>query len=80
MDQNETPEFICLSTSFNTLSVTIANSAFHGTTDLCLRVQDRGEYELLNKLMKAITLNTILVFDPEEGDRETTNIRFGSGL
>lgn len=78
MDQLNEPEFECLSTSYNTLTVTISESAFHGTTDLCLRVSDRGEYEKLKKLMNAITLNTLLVLDTDD-KRETTNIRFGSG-
>jgi len=76
MDQIE-----CLSTSYNTLSITISESIFHGTTDICLRVKDRGEFEKLKSLMDALTLNTVLVLDTDDIDkRETLNLKFGSGL
>lgn len=68
-----------LSTSYNTLSVTISESAFIGTTDLCLRVSDRDEYKKLLSLINKPTLNTLLVLDTED-ERQTENIRFGSGL
>ena len=81
MDQNETPEFICLSTSYNTLTVTISESCFIGQTDFCFRVRTNEEYNRLEWLIRqAIKANILIVYDPETGERQTQNFLFGSGL
>jgi len=78
MDQTkETPEFICLSTSYNTLTVTISESCFDATTDLCFRVKTEKEFNTLEYLIRnAIKANILLVYDPETGDRKTVNYHF----
>lgn len=90
MDQHETnlrkPEddFIHLSTTGNTLTVTIAESSRPAITDFCFRVKTQEDFNKLDWLVRqAIKANVILVLDPENGKgkkRKTLNYSFKETL
>ena len=85
MDQNNPTQheneplndLTCLSTSYNTLTVTISESAFTAVTDFCFRVKTEEEFGKLEYLIRnPIKLNVLIVLDRENGERLTQNFSF----